>query len=442
MKLTKLFSGLAIFIVVALSLAGCGGDQSGSSSSGGSTNITFWSGSNPPEVAFWTQMAKAYTAKNPSVKVSVKTIPESPTSEAGIQAALAGNTAPTASEGIFTGFGSQLSQSQALVPLDQMPGWDNVLKTRHMDNTMQGWKFSDGHSYILPVYSNAIMVAWRMDILKQLGYSQPPRTYSQVLELGQKLKAKFPDKYVWARPELAKDTWYERWFDFFTLYDAATSGNSFISGSKLTADDSAAVSTLSWLQQMSQKKYLLAQTITDPFENGNSVMSIIGPWAFTTWQQKYPNLQLNKSYVLTSPVVPDNMASTQNVKTFADSKGIVIYKQASEAQQQAAWKFITWVYSDPQNDLTWLKTTALPPARDDLSTNPTFTSYLKQHPELVAFTDNIGNGVPPIKNGKYADIQQKLGADAVIPVIKGQASPQNGWNAFKSDIQSSLGGSQ
>ncbi|GCE22267.1 extracellular solute-binding protein [Dictyobacter kobayashii] len=439
MKLTKIFSGLAIFIVVSLSLAGCGGSQSSGSDSS-SNNLTFWSGSNPPEMAFWTEMAKEYTAKNPSVKIAVKPIPESPTSEAGIQAALAGNTAPTSSEGIFTGFGSQLSQSQALVPLDQMPGWDNVLKARHMENTIQGWKFSDGHSYILPMYSNAIMVAWRMDILKQLGYSQPPHTYSEVLALGQKLKAKFPDKYVWARPELAKDTWYERWFDFFTLYDAATNGNSFISGGKVTADDQAAVSTLSLLQQMSQKKYLLAQTITDPFENGNSVMSIIGPWAFTTWQQKYPNLQLNKSYVLTSPIVPDNMASTQNVKTFADSKGIVIYKQASEAQQQAIWKFVSWVLSDPQHDLTWLKTTALPPARDDLSTNSAFTSYLKQHPELVAFTDNIANGVPPIKNGKYADIQQKLGADAVIPAVKGQASPQNAWNAFKSDVQSSLGG--
>jgi ABC-type sugar transport system, periplasmic component len=435
MKLTKIFSNLGLVLMLSLAVAGCGNSQS---SSANDKSVTFWSATNPPQQAFWTEMAKAYMAQNPGVTVTVKPIAETPSSEASIQAALAGGTAPTASENIFTGFGSELAQSQAVVPLEQMPGWNDVLKARHMEQTIQAWKFSDGHTYILPMYSNAMLVSWRIDILKQLGYSQPPQTYSQVLELGKKLKAKFPDKYVWARPELAKDTWYERWFDFFTLYDAASNGHSFIDGTQLNADNSAAIGTLSFMQQLAQQKDLLTQTITDPFENGNSVMSIIGPWTFATWQQKYPNLKLDSTYVLSSPPVPDNMAGTSNIKTFADAKGIVIYKQGTQAQQQEIWKFVKWVLSDPQHDLKWLETTALPPARDDLSTNPIFKTYLDQHPELVQYTANIANGIPPIKNQKYADIQQNLGANVVIPVIMGQSSPEDAWNKWKTSEQSAL----
>ena len=45
---------------------------------------------------------------------------ESPTSEAGIQSAIAGKSAPTMSENINRGFAAQLSESKALVPLDEI----------------------------------------------------------------------------------------------------------------------------------------------------------------------------------------------------------------------------------------------------------------------------------------------------------------------------------
>lgn len=431
MKLRRLFWCLSLILITGISLAGCGGGDQGS---GSGQTITFWSAANPPQQAFWTAMAKAYMAQHKDIKIDVKPIPESPTSEAGIQAALAGGAGPTASENIFTGFGAQLANSQALVPLDQMPGWNDVITARHMTQTIAPWKFSDGHTYVLPMYTNAMLFGWRMDILKTLGYTQPPRTYSEVYALGEKLKQKYPDKFIWARDALAKDTWYERWFDFFTLYNAASNGQAIINGNKVVADDQSAIATLTFFQQLAQKKLLLTQTVTDPFENGVGVMDLIGPWRFAVWQQKYQNLKLNQSYVLTSPPVPDNYPSGQAVKTFADAKGLVIYKQASEAQQQAMWQFIKWVLSDPQHDLTWLQTTSLPSARDDLGTNSLFAPYFQQHPELTEYAKNIPNAVPPLKAAKYTDIQVALGDDAVVPVVKGQAEPAQAWDKWKNAV--------
>ncbi|EGD49917.1 extracellular solute-binding protein family 1, partial [Thermoanaerobacter ethanolicus JW 200] len=65
-------------------------------------------------------MAEEYAKINPNIKVNVSPMPESPTSEAGIQAALAGGNAPTISENISRGFAAQLVDSKALVPLDTM----------------------------------------------------------------------------------------------------------------------------------------------------------------------------------------------------------------------------------------------------------------------------------------------------------------------------------
>jgi len=439
MKLKHVLKFLVPLMLATFMFAGCGGGQASNSS--GKVAITFWAAPNPPQVKFWTDMAKGFMAQNPKITVTVKAMPESPTSEAAIQAALAGNTAPTASENIFTGFASQLSQSQALVPLDQMPGFNQVIQARNMQKTMANWKFSDGHSYVIPMYSNPMLVGWRMDILRQIGYNQPPRTYSQVIAMGKKLQAKFPKKFVWVGQPLGDDSWYQRWFDFFTLYDAASNGHSFITGDKLTADEQSALQTLTFVQQLSQQHMLMTQNVTDPFETGLAVMNVIGPWTFPTWQQKYPNLKLNDTYVLTPPPVPDSMASSSvdTTKTFGDSKGIVIYRQASPEQQQAAWQFFKWTLSDAQHDLAWLQTTGEAPARDDLGANSVFTSYYQQNPQLLAYAKNISNAIPAIQNANYTSIQQSLGDDAWIPVIKGQTTPEQGWQKWKSSVQLSSG---
>ena len=439
MKLETMIRYGILILTTSVLLAACSAGGAGVSTATSSTNVTFWAAPNPPQQAFWANMAKAYMAQHTDVKITVRAIPESPSSEAAIQAALAGGTGPTASENIFTGFSGQLISDQAIIPLDQMPGWNDLIKARHMNQSITGWKYGDGHTYVLPIYTNAVLVAWRMDILKQLGYDKPPQTYSQVLALGDKLKQKFPDKFVWAHAELTQNTWWQRWFDFFTLYDAASHGQGLVSGNKVSADDQGAISTLTFLQNLAQKKLLLVQTATDPFEAGTSVMSIIGPWQFTYWQQKYPQLKLNDTYALAPPPVPDNYPASQPVKTFADAKGIVIYKQASAAQQQAVWQFVKWVFSDPAHDLQWLQTTSLPSARDDLSTNPTFKAYLDQHPELASFAQNIPNAVPPLTSPKYTDIQVALGDDAVIPVVKGQTTPEQAWQNWKTAVQPLLG---
>ena len=115
--------------------------------------VTFWTLPDPEPAAFWTDSAKDFMAVNPGIQVDVRAIAEAPTSEAVLLTAIAGGTAPTAAGGIFNGFAVQLAEAGAIVPLDSLPGWDELIKNRSMKEAIKAWQFPDGHFYILPIYS-------------------------------------------------------------------------------------------------------------------------------------------------------------------------------------------------------------------------------------------------------------------------------------------------
>lgn len=233
-------------LVVAVLLAGIGVGSSAPSAA--AVEATFWSAPNPTQEVFWREMAQAFMRERPDIRIDVRAMVESPSSEATILTAIAGGTAPAGSENIFIGFGAQLYESGALVPLDTLPGWDQIIRARGMEEAIEGWRFPDGHFYILPIYSNAMLFGWRIDVLRELGYAEPPRTYSEVFAVGQRLRQARPRSFLMARAELLDPTWWQRWFDFFMLYYAASQGAPFVVGQDVTADREAAVGVFRFYQ--------------------------------------------------------------------------------------------------------------------------------------------------------------------------------------------------
>ncbi|PPA69881.1 ABC transporter substrate-binding protein [Jeotgalibacillus proteolyticus] len=430
---------LALLVTASLGgsiLAGCsGGDEAASSD--GVTKIEFWAAPNPTQQVYWEEMANKFEEENDHIDIEVSPMKESPTSEASIQTAIAGKSAPTMSENINRGFAAQLAQSQALVPLNEIEGWDELVANRNMEDTIQTWKFSDDNQYVLPIYSNPMLFGWRIDILEEVGVTETPRTYSEVLEAAKKLKEKYPDKYVWAKPDLADPTAWKRWFDFFMLYDAASGGNNFIEGDNFVADDQAGVDVLTFMDDLRAEKGILTKEATDPFESGLGIFTDLGPWTFSYWEEKFPEMKFGETFDLALPPVPDS-TDLENVNTFADTKGIVIYASATEEERAAALEFLNWVYENPDHDLEWLETTKLPPARDDLSENESFTTFFEENPELKPYAEAVPYAIPSIDNAKYNELQTHIGSHAVNPVVEGTVAPKEGWEAMKKAIEEEL----
>ena len=440
MKMKKVASILFAASLTVSGLAACSTGNNTGQETGkkdGVTTIEFWAAPNPTQQVYWKEVAAEFTKENPKIKVNVSPMKESPTSEASIQSAIAGKSAPTMSENINRGFAAQLSESKALVPLDELDGWDEVKKNRNMENTMKGWEFADGHQYVLPIYSNAMLFGWRLDVLKELGFNEPPKTYSEMLDVAKKLKAKYPDKYLWAKADLADPTAWKRWFDFFMLYDAASNGNKFVEGTKFTGDQKAGEQVLGLMDDLRKADALLTRQSKDPFESGLGIFVDVGPWTIPYWGEKFPEMKFNETYTLTPPPVPDG-TDTTNVKTFADTKGLVVYASATKEQQKAAMDFIKWVYSKPENDLKWLEKTSLPPARDDLTSNDAFKAFFDKNPALQPYAAAVPNGIPPMDNSKYNDIQTLIGQHAFNPVVKGEKNPKTAWKDMQEAIEGAL----
>ena len=404
-----------------------GGATTGGATADGSVTIEFWAAPNPTQEVYWRNIAQRFMEETDGIIVNVSQMQETPSSEAGILTAIAGNAAPTMSENISRSFAAQLADSEAIIPLNGLSGWDTIVTNRHMTEVMNTWEFEGGRQYVLPVSSNAMLFAWRIDILRELGFDEVPQTYAEIMAVAEQLNIVHPDMYIWAKGDLARPDGWMRWFDFFMLYNAASNGNPFIDGDAFVADETAGIATLQFMQDLLEMDALLARDVTDPFERGQSIFADLGPWSFSMWGEMYPELQYGENFLLSRPPVPTaDLIGSQ--KTFADTKGIVIYAQASEEQVEAAMTFLNWVYENEENDLEWLNITNLPPARDDLSTNPVFQGFFEQNPHMVPYAEAIPYAIPAINNANYNNLQVIISEQAVNPVVRGEIDAVTAWH--------------
>ena len=189
--------------------------------------------------------------------------------------------------------------------------------------------------------------------------------------------------------DLADPTAWMRWFDFFPLYNAASEGASFVENNQFTANEAAMTDVFGLMHTLADAKVLRTGEATDPFENGDSIMTDLGPWTFPNWEEKYPELKFGENYTVTTPVVPDALADAEQVSTYADAKGIVMYAQATEEEQAAAMKFLEFVYSDENNDMKLLEMTSLIPARDDATENDAFKAYFEENPAMKVYAERM-----------------------------------------------------
>jgi len=406
-----------------------------------SVEVTFWPRPNPLWVEYWQYMADRYMVTNPVINgkpvvVKIASMPTKPSSEAAIQMAIAGGTVATGSGNIVTGFGLMLAKDGHLVPLDELPGFWELMEQRAIADTIrEKWVAPDGHVYTVPNFSNPKIYAWRIDILRELGYQHPPRSYSEVFELGRVLKARYPDKFLMVDDRTVDPTWWKRWGDFFPFYHAFIAAP-FVTNNKLTVSDAMVVEVFEFFHGLFDNDLLLTAKAQDPFPTGLCVWTRINAWDPIKWRDKYPELVFGENYVLSPPVVPDWYPQDLPIHFFTDEKGIVIYANASEEERLAIWDFYRFVLGDPQNDLTYFETTGVLPSRGDITTNPILASAIT--PETFLWSYAVSVAIPSMAHPKFAEIQEALGAQGFIPALRGEKPSGRAWADAKAAIEDLL----
>lgn len=420
--------------------AGCSQNSQGTGSttsagSGGTITVNFWCAPEQYNYDIWSQYAEKFNnagiqVNGKTVTVDVQQMPAQPSSEAGIQNAIATGTVPAVSENINRSFGATLAASDAIYDLSQEDWFKAIASERKIDSVLDGWAVN-GAQYVIPLYVNPISYAYNSKALKALGITKVPETvdeFNQLLDTYSSKKSdlngigvtNFMYRYELTRP----DSWWERWFDFEAQYEAFSKGTGLVQGDKLVMDKTAAKQVFDLYGEMGDS--LLTGEIPNIWQEATVpvVMGMGLPWDISSNTAAGKVYGLDGDYVF-GPMLVAKQGDTPY--TFADSKGLVLYKNSaiSDDQHQGAIEFLKYVFTGPGKDtfdVDWLNKTSMLPVRGDLTTNSTLTSYFDQNPGLKAVSSFVSDGIPCMANDKMSDILTALANDGLTPYVTEQVA--------------------
>lgn len=416
-------------------LTGCGSSEgeaeapaTETDAAGGTLEVEFWTAPQQVQYAFWESKAQAFNETNTqvngqTVQVKVQMMPESPSSEAGIQNAIATGTAPAVSENINRGFAATLAASDAVYDLSQEDWFNEVVEARQMGDTMDSWAINGGQ-YVFPVYVNPMVWQWNMDALAVFGYSEAPTTVADLQDIMSQWEDKSEElaavgvTHSFYRPSLTRsDLYYDRWHDFMMPYDAISQGKTIVEGSTLTMDKESAVKAMEVIGTFGNT--IQQGELSSIWTEGTPsvLVTINAPWEISLYQEN--NKVYGEDYIY-GPALVEKEGDTPYC--FADSKGLTFYKteNISEDEHQGAVEFVKWVYNaenSAQTDLEWTQATMMLPVRGDLNENETFAGIMSENPELAALAQWVPYAMPGLASDKDADIWTAFTEAAMAPYI-------------------------
>lgn len=451
MKKMKKLAALSMAAAMAVSLAACGGESAGASSeasgetaaestataSGEVIEVDFWTAPQQVQYDLWESWAVEFNATNTqvngkTVQVKVQQMPESPSSEAGIQNAIATGTAPAVSENVNRGFAATLAASGVVYDLSEEDWFNEVIEARQMGDTMDAWAI-DGKQYVLPLYVNPMTWQWNTKALDAMGY-EVPTTLAEFQEIMDNFDAKKDDlatvgvTHSFYRPSLVRpDQYWDRWSDFMMIYDGLSGGKSIVEGDTLTMDRDAAIQAMEVIgdfgNSLQQGELSSIWVEAQP----SVLVTINAPWEISLYHENNKVYGVDYEY---GPALVQNEGDTPY--NYADSKGLVFYKtdDISEEEHLGAVEFVKWCYNaenSAQSDLEWLEATTMLPVRGDLNTNETFADIMAEYPELAALAEWVPYSIPGLATDKDADIWTAFTEVCTAPYVNemSQQAPGN-----------------
>ncbi len=386
-------------------------------------HLIYWSSNNTQEISFARVIVKEWNEKHPSQKISFQPVPEGQSSEEIILAAVVGKTTPDIYSNMWQGDVEDYARAGVLVALDTLKGFKKFIYSRCDSSVVKEVTSGDGHIYQIPWKINPVMLMYNRKIIKQLGLKNPPATYSQFDSASQKFKMESINKdgYVdrWFGYSEVLVTWWQRFFDFYPLYIAASNGAPLIKDNKAAFDNKYAIEVFSFLRNLYAHNYFAKERLSvreDVFLSGVIATRFTGPWEIAHANKFKPK---GFEFGFTHMPVPDNHKGP--VYTYCDPKNIVIFKTCPNAQ--LAWEFIKFMI-DKKNDLKFLEMTNQIPRRKNLESDSLFADYFKAHPKMIEFAKQAKyvKGTDPYPN--LTEVFDIISQEYEASVIYGKISPK------------------
>lgn len=367
---------LIILAIIIFSFSGCAENEKKQEA------IVFWSSNNQDEILFSQKVVKSWNATKNGKKVKFQPVPEGQSSEEIILAAVVGETTPDIYANMWQGDVEAYADAGVLIPLDTLDGFWDFIYERCDSSVVEEVISSDGHIYQIPWKVNPIMMIYNKKLLSEIGFENPPETYEEYLRAAKLFSVdKNKDGYVdqWIGYSEVKVTWWQRLFDFYTLYLAASDGAPLIKNNKAVFNNEYSIEVFKFLQTLYKNNYFTKERLSarqDVFLSGIIATRFTGPWEISHAEKFKPS---GFEYSFSSIPVPEK---SNSIYTYGDPKNIVIFNTCKEPE--SAWRFLKTMINEDGDSLLLSITNQLP-RRKDLNTNEKFVSYLQQNPKLKPF---------------------------------------------------------
>ncbi|MFA3784091.1 extracellular solute-binding protein [Melioribacteraceae bacterium 4301-Me] len=388
--------------------------------------IIYWSSNNTEEIEFAKYVVNKWNQINKNQKVKFQPVPEGQSSEEVILAAVVGKTTPDIYSNMWEGDVESYARAGVLVALDTLEGFMNFLYERCDSSVIKEVTSPDGHIYQIPWKINPVMMIYNVNEFRNLGFLEPPKTYSEFLEAAKKFQRDVNgDGYVdrWIGYAEVVVTWWQRLFDFYPLYLAASNGAPLVKNNKAVFNNEAAKKVFDFLRKLYKNNYFPKERLSvrqDVFLDGIIATRFTGPWEIPHTEKFKPE---GFNYNFTNMLVPDNHEGP--VYTYGDPKNIVIFKKCPNPN--LALRFLMFAL-DEENDLKFLEITNQLPHRKNLDTNPKYLSYFSRNPKMKIFASEVKYVKGTDQSPQLREVFDLISQEYEACVIYGKKTPEEALN--------------
>ena len=365
-------------LVLTIFIGGCNPNKSNKAYS-----LSLWSSSNSGEIEFSKILTARWNSLHPNEKIQYQPVPEGQSSEEIILAAVVGKTTSDIYSNMWQGSIEFYAKANILVPLNTLTGFNEFINSRCDTATIREITSSDGNIYQIPWKINPIITLYNHSVQSDLGIDKGQLTYSKYLQAAEKIKKdNSGDGYTdqWLGITSTRTVWYQRLFNFYPLYLAASNGMPLIKNNKAAFNNEHAIEVFQFLQDIYINDYFTKDqeaATQDKFISQKVFTKFTGPWEIT-YLEKFKPKDLN--YDFTNIPVPDDHEGP--IYTYGDPKSIVIFNTCKNPE--LAFDFIKTMV-DISGDSLFLILSNQLPRRKGIDTIAAFQDFFRNNPKLKVF---------------------------------------------------------
>lgn len=375
-------AALTLTVAASGALAGCDDGGGVDQSDTGPVTLVYWTSQNPQERAWADTLVARWNATH-EVQVVAQPIPAGQSSEEVLLAAVVAGTTPDLCSNIWPGVLNDFVRAGGVLALDEMAGFDSLYAARVPPALAPRFVSGDGHVYQMPWKTNPILMLTNTDLFESAGVDVP-RTYAEYLAAAERITADTDgdgqtDRWMGSRD--IRPIWWQRYFDVYPLYLAASGGQTFFdSDAQLDVDRQALADVFGFFQTLYGRGYFPLSTLQgNAFAQGRVATEFTGPWTAAWLVENAPDIRFEFAPV----PVPDGLTAERPV-TYGDYKNIAVFSTTRHPAEALA--FVAYLVS-PEADRLLFEMTGQVPVRAGLLDDPELADLFDERPYLRRFAE-------------------------------------------------------